>query len=105
MPPAPPPVSPPARPLFHCARGAGAPSTSPWMRDWAGRLDQIGRVVPLDYPYMKAGRRMPDRLPALVAAHGEALAEARAGHGGPIYLVGKSMGSRVGCHLSLEATV
>ena len=104
-PPSPPISSPPSRPLLLFAPGAGAPSTSHWMRAWAGRLDQVGRVVPLDYPYMKAGKRMPDRLPALVAAHGAALAEARAGHGGPIYLVGKSMGSRVGCHLSLEATV
>jgi predicted alpha/beta-hydrolase family hydrolase len=75
------------------------------MRAWAERLGQLGRVVPLDYPYMKAGRRMPDRLPALVAAHAAALTEARAGHDGPVFLVGKSMGSRVGCHLSLEAKV
>jgi len=99
------PVSSPSRPLLLFAPGAGAPSTSPWMRAWAGRLDPIGQVVPLDYPYMKAGRRMPDRMPALVAAHAAALAAARAGHDGPVYLVGKSMGSRVGCHLSLEATV
>jgi len=92
-------------PLFLFAPGAGAPSTSPWMRAWAGRLGQLGRVVPLDYPYMKAGRRMPDRLPALVAAHAAALTEARAGHQGPVFLIGKSMGSRVGCHLSLEAGV
>lgn len=75
------------------------------MRAWAGRLAQLGRVVALDYPYMKAGRRMPDRMPALVAAHAAALTEARAGHEGPVFLVGKSMGSRVGCHLSLEASV
>lgn len=88
------------------APGAGAPSTSPWMRAWADRLAALGRVVPFDYPYMKAGRRMPDRLPALVAAHGAALEGARAQHdGGPVCLVGKSMGSRVGCHLSLEVPV
>jgi len=108
-PPSPPPsgatASPSSRPLLLFAPGAGAPSASLWMRAWAERLGRIGRVVPLDYPYMKAGRRMPDRLPALVAAHAAALNEARAGHSGPVYLVGKSMGSRVGCHLSLEATV
>jgi len=106
-PPPPPPstVSSPSRPLLLLAPGAGAPSSSPWMRAWAGRLGQVGRVVPLDYPYMKAGRRMPDRLPALVAAHAAALTEARAGHDGPILLVGKSMGSRVGCHLSLDTPV
>jgi len=95
----------PSPPLFLFAPGAGAPSTSPWMQAWAERLGQLGRIVSLDYPYMKAGRRMPDRLPALVAAHAAALTEARAGHDGPVFLVGKSMGSRVGCHLSLDAKV
>ena len=45
-----------------------------------------------------------DRLPKLIEAHREALAEARI-EGEPVFLVGKSMGSRVGCHLSLEEDV
>lgn len=75
------------------------------MEAWARRLASVGDVVRFDYPYMKAGRRSPDRLPALVAAHRAALAEARAGHAGPAVLVGKSMGGRVGCHVSLEEPV
>jgi predicted alpha/beta-hydrolase family hydrolase len=76
------------------------------MRGWARRLEAIGVVVPFDYPYMRAGRKSPDRLPTLIAAHREALEEARRRHGaGPSVLVGKSMGSRVGCHLSLEVDV
>jgi predicted alpha/beta-hydrolase family hydrolase len=76
------------------------------MERWAARLASVGDVVRFDYPYVKAGRRSPDRLPALVAAHRAALAEARASRGErPAVLVGKSMGGRVGCHLALEEPV
>jgi predicted alpha/beta-hydrolase family hydrolase len=75
------------------------------MSAWAERLGTLGEVSRFDYPYMGAGRRSPDRLPVLVEAHRAALAEARAGHHGPVVLAGKSMGSRVGCHLALEEQV
>ena len=94
-----------ARPLLLFAPGAGAPSSSPWMSAWAERLGTVGEVVRLDYPYALAGRRSPDRLPVLVEAHRAALAAARAGRSGPVVLAGKSMGSRVGCHVALEARV
>jgi hypothetical protein len=94
-----------ARPIVLLAPGAGAPSTSPWMRRWAARLARLGAVEPLDYPYMLAGRRSPDRLPALVAAHRAALAAARGRRRGPVVLAGKSMGGRVGCHVALEEEV
>jgi predicted alpha/beta-hydrolase family hydrolase len=91
------------RPLLLFAPGAGAPSTSPWMARWAARLAATGEVVRFDYPYVKAGRKGPDRLPILVAAHRAALAEARAGReDASVVLVGKSMGGRVGCHVALE---
>lgn len=93
------------RRLFLFAPGAGAPSTSAWMQAWAQRLGTLGTVVPFDYGYMKSGRKTPDRLPALIAAHAAALATARASTSGPVILIGKSMGSRIGCHLSLEAKV
>lgn len=75
------------------------------MSRWAARLAPVGEVVPLDYPYAIAGRRSPDRLPALVAAHRAALAAARARHDGRVVLAGKSMGGRVGCHVALEERV
>src|SRR4051812_6070037 len=98
-------MAPPAHaPLFLFAHGAGAPSSSAWMKRWAERLGALGVVVPFDYPYMRNGRKTPDRLPALIAAHRAALDEASAKHGQgrPIVLAGKSMGSRVGCHLAVE---
>jgi len=94
-----------ARPLLLFAPGAGAPSSSPWMSAWAERLGTIGDVLRLDYPYALAGRRSPDRLPVLVEAHRAALAAARARRSGPVVLAGKSMGSRVGCHVALEERV
>jgi predicted alpha/beta-hydrolase family hydrolase len=93
------------RPTFLFAPGAGAPSSSAWMVAWRARLETLAEVVSFDYPYMRAGRRMPDRLPTLIAAHREALAAARARASGPIFLAGKSMGGRVGCHLALEEPV
>lgn len=75
------------------------------MRSWAERLETLGRVVAFDYPYMAAGRRTPDRLPALIDAHRMALGAARQGHPGPVILIGKSMGGRVGCHLALQEAV
>jgi predicted alpha/beta-hydrolase family hydrolase len=85
------------------APGAGAPSTSPWMTAWTRRLRSLGEVTPIDYPYAKAGRKAPDRLPKLIAAH-RAEVEALGGPD-PVVLIGKSMGSRVGCHVSLEVPV
>ena len=93
------------QPLLLFAPGAGAPSTHSWMRRWAALLGGIGPVRTLDYPYILEGRKRPDRLPELIAAHRAALRQARESHPGPVVLIGKSMGSRVGCHVSLEERV
>jgi predicted alpha/beta-hydrolase family hydrolase len=92
----------PARPFFLFAPGAGAPSTSPWMKAWRQRLATIGDVEAFDYPYMRAGRKSPDRPPVLIEAHEAALAAARAKANGPLFLIGKSMGGRIGCHVATE---
>ncbi|HWY40099.1 MAG TPA: alpha/beta family hydrolase [Chthoniobacterales bacterium] len=91
--------------FFLLAPGAGAPSSHPWMQRWKKRLEEIGPVETFDYDYMREGRKRPDRLPQLIQAHRAALAEARKKFHGPIFLIGKSMGGRVGCHVSLEAKV
>ena len=75
------------------------------MQSWKQRLTQLGDVETFDYDYMREGRKRPDRLPQLIAAHRQALAEARTKTSGPITLIGKSMGGRIGCHVALEEKV
>jgi len=94
------------KPLFLFAPGAGAPSSHPWIQNWKDRLSEIGDVETFDYDYMREGRKRPDLLPKLIAAHRRALSDARERHpSAPTILIGKSMGGRVGCHLSLEEKV
>ena len=75
------------------------------MQRWKKRLVEIGDVVTFDYDYMLQGRKRPDRLPKLIATHRSALSAVRAKTSGPIFLIGKSMGGRIGCHLALEEKV
>jgi uncharacterized protein len=99
-------TAPVSRPLILFAPGAGAPSSHPWMQNWKQRLSEIGVVETFDYYYMRAGRKRPDPLPQLIAAHRSALKSGRERHQPDlIFLIGKSMGGRVGCHVSLEEKV
>ena len=100
-----------SRRLILFAPGAGAPSSHPWMQDWKRRLSEIGEVETFDYDYMRAGRKRPDPLPQLIAAHRAALGtfvdrDSRSVNREEptprLLLVGKSMGGRIGCHVSLE---
>jgi predicted alpha/beta-hydrolase family hydrolase len=76
------------------------------MQNWKERLSEIGHVETFDYDYMREGRKRPDPLPKLIAVHREALVKAREKHrGARTFLIGKSMGGRVGCHVSLEEKV
>ena len=90
---------------FLLAPGAGAPSSHPRMRTFARLIGSIGTVAPFDYPYAIEGRKRPDPLPKLIAAHRAAVAALRESHDGPIVLAGKSMGGRVGCHVALVEPV
>src|SRR4051812_13511736 len=71
------------------------------MQHWARLLESLGAGQTFDYDYMREGRKRPDPPAVLIAAHRAALQQARQAHAGPIFLIGKSMGSRMGCHLSL----
>jgi len=76
------------------------------MQNWKRRLSEIGEVATFDYDYMRAGRKRPDQLPQLIAAHRAALQAAREKHQpDSTFLIGKSMGGRIGCHASLEEKV
>jgi len=76
------------------------------MQNLKRRLSDIGVVETFDYDYMRGGRKRPDPLPQLIAAHRNALQAARQKHKpDSTILIGKSMGGRIGCHLSLEEKV
>jgi predicted alpha/beta-hydrolase family hydrolase len=95
-----------SRRLILFAPGAGAPSSHPWMQNWKRRLSEVGEVETFDYDYMRAGRKRPDPLPQLIAAHRKALEAAREKYQTDLtFLIGKSMGGRIGCHVSLEEKV
>ena len=93
------------RPFFLFAPGAGAPSTHPWMQKWKHYLESLGEVVLFDYDYMREGTKRPDPPLQLIAAHRFALAEICEKSSGPIFLIGKSMGGRIGCHVALQEEV
>ena len=93
-----------ARPFFLFAPGAGAPSSHPWIQKWKQRLEPLGRVQAFDYDYLREGRKRPDPPAQLIAAHQKALAENR-GNEEQVFLIGKSMGGRIGCHVSLVEKV
>ena len=69
--------TPVSRRLILFAPGAGAPSLHSWMQNWKRRLSEIGEVETFDYDYMRVGRKRPDPLPQLIAAHREALEDVR----------------------------
>jgi len=75
------------------------------MQKWKGYLESICEVALFDYDYMREGGKRPDPPPQLIAAHRSALAEIRKKSSGPIFLIGKSMGGRIGCHVALEEEV
>jgi len=74
--------------------------TSKW------HLSELGEIETFDYDYKRAGRKRPDPLPQLIAAHRMALQAAQEKHQpDSTFLIGKSMGGRIGCHVSLEEKV
>ena len=76
------------------------------MQQWKMRLQTIGDVEIFDYAYTREGRKRPDPLPQLIAAHRRALAEAQGKYPYAVtILTGKSMGGRIGCHVSLTEKV
>ncbi|WP_341503435.1 alpha/beta fold hydrolase [Gallaecimonas sp. GXIMD4217] len=86
------------------AHGAGAGLDHPFMQAMARGLEAEGiKVVLFDFPYMQRAKaenkkRPPDRMPVLLDAM-RAVIDATEG---PLFLGGKSMGSRVALTLAKE---
>jgi hypothetical protein len=91
------------------APGAGAGQGHPFMRGVAEAIARHGvDVVTFDFPYRRAGRSLPDRLPVLEACFRDAVKAARStALGGPhprLYVGGKSMGGRVASHVATDSS-
>lgn len=83
-------------PTVVLAHGAGAGQAHAWMRHVAAGLESRGaRVITFDFPYMAAGRKLPDKAPVLEQAFAEVWARAAADARGPMFAAGKSMGGRM----------
>lgn len=77
---------------------------SPFMTGFAEAIGTKGvATLRFDFPYMRAGKRAPNRPPALLDAWREAFAAAtdRAG-GRPVLAGGKSMGGRIASMAAAE---
>ena len=88
------------------AHGAGGGQKSRFMIDAARTFAARGiSTATFDFPYMAAGRSVPDKAPVLEQSWREAIAAARA-HGAfkgvPLFIGGKSMGGRISSHVAAQ---
>ena len=86
------------------AHGAGAGQKSAWMVKAAQALADRGiACATFDFPYITAGRKVPDRAPVLEAHWREMVNEAQAQLDGlPLFIGGKSMGGRIASHIAAQ---
>jgi len=93
-----------ARAALVLAHGAGAGQKSPFMVKFARGMAARGvGAATFDFPYMAAGRSVPDRAPVLEASWREALAAAASEFAGlPVAIGGKSMGGRIASHIAAQ---
>ncbi len=86
------------------AHGAGAGQTSQFLVQAARGLSARGvTTATFDFPYITAGRKVPDRAPVLERAWRDGLHEARAQIGDVPFLIGgKSMGGRIASHVASQ---
>jgi hypothetical protein len=90
-------------PLLVLAHGAGAPQSHPFMVQAASALAARGiHVVTFNFPYMDAGRKVPDRTPALERTWLDVIRHVAAGGDLPerVFIGGKSMGGRIASHVA-----
>jgi uncharacterized protein len=81
--------------------GAGADMTSPFLRFFADGLRAAGHAaVRFNFPYREEGKRAPNPRRLLEATYRAVLAAVHKSHAGPIFIGGKSMGSRMATYLA-----
>jgi predicted alpha/beta-hydrolase family hydrolase len=86
------------------AHGAGAGQKSAWMVKAARALADHGiSCATFDFPYITAGRKVPDKAPVLEAHWRTVLDEARRTFKDlPLFIGGKSMGGRIASHIAAQ---
>jgi predicted alpha/beta-hydrolase family hydrolase len=86
------------------AHGAGAGQMSPFMvRVATGFAERGLSTATFDFAYITAGRKVPDRAPALESAWRDAIAAARTQFDGlRLFIGGKSMGGRIASHVASQ---
>ena len=86
------------------AHGAGAGQKSAWMVKASQAIAAQGiSCATFDFPYITAGRKVPDKAPVLEAHWRKVLAVAKAELGKlPLFIGGKSMGGRIASHIAAQ---
>src|SRR5688500_17877766 len=86
------------------AHGGGGGQGTPFMVRTATGLGGRGVITAtFDFPYMTAGRHVPDRAQVLERAWRAAVDAARAELPGvPLFIGGKSMGGRIASHIAAQ---
>ena len=86
------------------AHGAGAGQKSPFMVRFArGMAERHINTATFDFPYISAGRKVPDRAPVLEQAWRDAVDAGKAEFARlPLYIGGKSMGGRMASHIAAQ---
>ena len=88
------------------AHGAGAPQQHPFMVSFARALSERGLdVVTFNFLYTEQRRKVPDRMPQLVACYRAVIEAARAELPSArerLFIGGKSMGGRAATHVAAD---
>lgn len=84
--------------------GAGAGQNSPFLvRTAAGLAARGVTAATFDFPYITAGRRVPDRADVLERSWRDAIEAARGQAAGlPLFIGGKSMGGRIASQVAAQ---
>ena len=92
------------RAVLVLAHGAGGGQKSTWIVKAARALAAGGiTCATFDFPYITAGRKVPDKAPVLEAHWRAVLDEAQSKFPPlPLFIGGKSMGGRIASHIAAE---